>query len=239
MTVVEVRELYKSFRRLRVLKGLSFSAKEGEVVAILGPNASGKSTLLKSLLGLVKPDSGYIKILGEEVRENYEYKGKLGYMPQEPKFPHNITPNHLLRLVSKLRGFFPDENVERLKGLFRLEAFMEKPVHTLSGGTRQKINALIAFAFEPPILILDEPTAGLDPLSSSKLKDEILRLKEKGTTILLTSHIMSEVEELADRIILLIEGSLKVNSNVTELKRKLGASTLEKALALILEEEGV
>ena len=113
---------------------------------------------------------------------------------------------------------------------------MDRPVKLLSGGTKQKVSALIALTYEPSILILDEPTVGLDPVASSKLKEEIVSQKEMGKAVLLTSHIMSEVEELSDRVVLLIEGHLKLESSVRELKKRTGESTLERAIAKLMEE---
>ena len=235
---IEVKGLRKSFGRMEVLKGVSLTVESGEVLAILGPNASGKTTLLKSVLGLVLPDEGTIRVNGMNVREGFFYKEMIGYMPQDPSFPENVTPSELVSLISDLRGNFPKEEIERLIGIFSLNDHMSKPMKSLSGGTKQKINAVLALAFDPEFLILDEPTAGLDPISSTKLKEEILYRKHNGKGIILTTHIMSEVEELSDRVLFLIEGSVKVDMGVTELKEKTGEKTLERALARVLEGSG-
>lgn len=234
---IEVRDLRKRFGRMEVLKGINLTVESGEVVAILGPNASGKTTLLKSILGLVLPDKGVIRVNGVDVREGFLYKEMIGYMPQEPSFPENITPSELIALISDLRGIFPKEEIDRLMDIFSLNNHMTKPMKALSGGTKQKINAVLALAFDPEFLILDEPTAGLDPISSTKLKEEILSRKNNGKGIILTTHVISEAEELSDRILFLIEGSVKVDMSVKELKDRTGEKTLEKALAKILEEK--
>lgn len=236
MGKIDVKSIRKKFGKIEVLKGVSLSVESGEAVAILGPNASGKTTLLKCILGLVLPDEGTIRVNGVDVKDSFLYKEMIGYMPQEPSFPENITPLELVALISDLRGSFPKEEMERLIAIFSLNNHMGKPMKVLSGGTKQKINAVLALAFDPEFLILDEPTAGLDPISSTKLKEEILYRKQNGKGIILTTHIMSEAEELADRVFFLIEGSVKVDMGIGELKERTGEKTLEKALAKILEE---
>ncbi|NPA41844.1 MAG: ABC transporter ATP-binding protein [Aquificae bacterium] len=236
METIKVTNLKKRFRNVEVLKGVSLSVRNGEITAVLGPNASGKTTLLKCILGLVIPDEGTISVMGENTSEGYLYRRFIGYMPQEPNFPPNLTPRYLLELVADIRGFFPEQEVKRLVDVFKLGGFMDKPIGSLSGGTKQKVNSLLALAFNPEILILDEPTIGLDPLSSSKFKEEVLRRKDEGKTVLLTSHIMGEVEELADRVLLMIEGSIRIDSSVGELKERTGEKSLERALAKVLEE---
>ena len=236
MAEIEIRGLEKSYGKNRVLKGIDLDINSGEITAILGPNASGKTTLLKCILGLVIPSRGEIKVKGKNVSEGYDYKRFIGYMPQEPSFPENLTPEELIGLISNIRGAYPKESIERLAELFRVKDFFRKQIRSLSGGTKQKVSAIIALAFNPDILILDEPTVGLDPVSSSKLKEEITGKKKEGKTVLLTSHIMSEVEELADRVVLLIEGSMKIDSSVQKLKEETGESKLERAIAKLMEE---
>lgn len=233
MEVLSVRNLRKSFGKKEVLKGISFSMQEGEIVAILGPNASGKTTLLKCILGLNIPDSGDIRILGRET-STPQYRKLVGYMPQEPPYPENMTPSELLSLVSYIREEEP--RAEEYIRLFSLEEFMDKPLKHLSGGTKQKVNALVALSFSSKLLVLDEPTVGLDPLSSAKLKREILRRKEEGSSVLLTSHIISEVEQLADRIEFLIEGEIRLRGGVEEVKSSAGERTLEGAILKLLGE---
>ncbi len=236
MALIEVVNLKKRYKKNFVLKGVNLTIDGGEVVAVLGPNASGKTTLLKSILGLVVPTEGEIRVKGVKVTESFEYRKFVGYMPQEPKFPENVRVKDLIDLICDLREERPEENLKRLINSFSLEPHMDKLLKNLSGGTKQKVNAVLAFAFEPDILILDEPTAGLDPLSTTRLKDEILRSKEKGKAVILTSHVMSDVEEVADRIVFLIEGTVKVDGSVEEIKERTGEKTVERALAKILEE---
>ncbi len=236
MAEIEIRGLEKSYGKNKVLKGIDLDIYAGEITAVLGPNASGKTTLLKCILGLVIPSAGEIRVRGKEVGGSYEYRRFIGYMPQEPSFPENLTPEELIRLISSIRKVYPEDRIKALAELFKIKTFFNRQVRSLSGGTKQKVSALIALAFDPDILILDEPTVGLDPVSSSKLKEEIIRRKEEGKTVLLTSHIMSEVEQLADRVVLLIEGVKRFDSSVKELKEITGEDRLERAVAKLMEE---
>ena len=208
--MIEIKELSKSYGKLDVLKGVSLKIPTGSVTAILGPNGSGKTTLIKSMLGLVKPDAGSIYFDGEKINGSVEYKRKIGYMPQIARFPENLTVAEILRMVKDLRSEETDYD-ETLYHEFHLSRELAKPIRALSGGTRQKLSAVVAFLFRPKILFLDEPTAGLDPLSSSRLKDKILREKANGRTFVLTSHVMSEIEELADRLVFLQDGNIFYN----------------------------
>jgi len=232
MEAIKVENLQKSYGDRKVLKGISFTLNKGEILAVLGPNASGKTTLIKTILGLVIPDTGSITVLGENVKEGIGYKKKVGYMPQEPRFPENLTPSELITLISEIREdkYYTEELVEKLK----LTPFMDIPIRNLSGGTKQKVNALVAFSFKGEILILDEPTVGLDPLSSAVLKKEIIRRKEEGWAVLITSHIISEVEQLADRVLFIIEGEVKADYPVDYLKREAGTNSLEEALLKLM-----
>jgi len=231
--VLRVENLKKSFAGKEVLKGVSFSLKAGELLAVLGPNASGKTTLIKCVLGLVLPDEGRVTLMGKPA-EGKAYRKLIGYMPQTPPFPENLTPEELLLLVSRLREQEP--NAEELVRLFKLEPFMRQKIKTLSGGTRQKVNALLAFAFDAPLFILDEPTVSLDPLSSARLKRLVLKEKEEGKAFLITSHVVPEVEHLADRVVFLVEGKVVLDETVEGVKRKTGKTSLEEALLSLLEE---
>ncbi|WP_457624335.1 ABC transporter ATP-binding protein, partial [Persephonella sp.] len=169
--MVKVKNLYKRFGKLEVLKGIDLELKGGNVTAILGPNGSGKTTLIKSILGLVVPTSGEIYVKGENVRKNWNYRKYIGYMPQIAVFPENLTLKELINMLVDIRkeGYNPNMKEEIIEG-FKLEKYMDKKLKTLSGGTKQKVSALITFMFDPEIYFLDEPTVGLDPISSSFLK---------------------------------------------------------------------
>jgi Cu-processing system ATP-binding protein len=234
--MIEIKELSKSYGKLDVLKGVSLKIPTGSVTAILGPNGSGKTTLIKSMLGLVKPDAGSIYFDGEKINGSVEYKRRIGYMPQIARFPENLTVAEILRMVKDLRSAETDYD-ETLYHDFHLSRELAKPIRALSGGTRQKLSAVVAFLFRPKILFLDEPTAGLDPLSSSRLKDKILREKANGRTFVLTSHVMSEIEELADRLVFLQDGNIFYNGELQQMIHQTGEQKLERAIARILEGE--
>ena len=208
--MIEIANLKKQFGKTTALNDVSLSIGSGKVTAIVGPNGSGKTTLIKSVLGLVKPTDGSIKADEININDDFLYRNKIGYMPQAPRYPENLTISELLSLIKDLRE--PTENFEdEILSSFKLSADLDKPFKNLSGGTKQKVSAVIAFSFNPKILILDEPTAGLDPISSSYFKDLVLNEKKKEKTIILTSHLMNEIQELADEIIFLLEDNVSTS----------------------------
>lgn len=231
--MIRVENLTKCFGKLRVLRGLDLEIEAGKVTAILGPNGAGKTTLIKSILGLVRPDGGTIYLRGEPVGEGSRYRRAIGYMPQIPRYPENLTVREILEMIQDLRGESTDLDRE-LIGLFELEEQFEKPFKTLSGGNRQRVSASLAFMFRPDVLFLDEPTAGLDPVASSTLKDKVLREREAGRTVVLTSHVMSEVEELADTVVYVLEGTVYFEESVRTLLARTGEPNLERAMARVM-----
>ena len=233
--LIEIINLKKFFGKTEVLKNINLSIEAGKVTAIVGPNGSGKTTLIKSVLGLVKPLSGIIEVDGENINNNFTYRNKIGYMPQIARYPENLTANELLSLVKQLRNS-SDLNAGDLIKSFKLSDELEKPFKNLSGGTKQKVSATIAFAFNPKIYFLDEPTAGLDPVSSSFFKDLVLKEKQNKKTIVLTSHIMSEVQELADEIVFLLEGEIRFKGTIDSLLQNQKETKLERAIAELMNE---
>jgi Cu-processing system ATP-binding protein len=242
--VIRVESLQKSFGRLPVLRELSLTVPTGKVTALVGPNAAGKTTLVKAILGLVKPNSGRILIDDHEVGRDPVYRERIGYMPQHPAFPDNLRVHELLEFVDDIRGVGEGDETgpfDRAPGRALLETFelsesMDKKLGTLSGGTRQKVNAAIAFRYGADLLILDEPTAGLDPLARSRLKEVIHRERERGATILITSHVLSELRDLAEHVVYLVDGRVRVSSSVSDLLRETGAASLEQAVARLMSE---
>lgn len=234
--MIKIKGLEKSFGRLRVLRGLDLRIERGAVTAIVGPNASGKTTLIKVILGLTKPDAGRLVFDGQPLDGASQYRARIGYMPQAARFPENLSAREVIGLLKDLRGP-PADTDEELLRVFRLDTELDKPLRTLSGGTRQKISAVVAFLFRPDVLILDEPTAGLDPVASSLLKDKILHERDAGRTVILTSHIMSEVEELSDNIAFLLDGKVRFAGSTDEIKANTGQPRLERAIAHLLTAE--
>ena len=232
--MIEIHGLGKRFGSTSVFEGIDLRIRSGRVTAVIGPNGSGKTTLIKSILGLSRPDRGEIRFDGVRVNGDCSYRARIGYMPQAAHFPANLTAAEVLRMLADLRGPDGADRDEELAQLFGIDAQLAKPVSTLSGGTRQKVNAMCAFLFRPDLLILDEPTAGLDPLSSGILKDKILRERADGRTFILTSHIVSELEELADDIAFLLDGRVRFSGSVEELKRTTGQEKLERAIGRLM-----
>jgi Cu-processing system ATP-binding protein len=233
--MIVVKNLHKSFGRNQVLKGIDLNIRDGVITAVLGPNGSGKTTLIKSILGLVFPQEGTIEMNGLNIHNNWQYRKQIGYLPQIAKFPENLKVKELIRMISDIRG--NAGNPGPLIESFDLKQTLDKPLRYLSGGTRQKVNILLAFMFESPNYILDEPTAGLDPLSLIRFKELLISEKNKGKAILLTTHIVSLVEELADDIIFLLEGKIYFSGTIMELKSQQGSHTLDQAIATILTHQ--
>jgi Cu-processing system ATP-binding protein len=232
--MITMRNVGKRFGALDVLRCVDLEIRQGRITAIVGPNASGKTTLIKAILGLVHPDRGDVTFDGSVIGNELAYRQRIGYMPQSARFPEHMTGAQLIGLMMDLRGVTPAAVDRDLIDRFALEPQLAKPLRTLSGGTRQKVNAVLAFLFNPDLLILDEPTAGLDPLSSRILKDKIVRSREAGRTFLLTSHIMSELEELADDVAFLLDGRVRFAGPVHDLKVRTREFTLERALAKMM-----
>ena len=226
----------KRFGKLAVLDGLDLSIRPGRVTAVVGPNAAGKTTLIKILLGLTHPDAGQVLLDGAPVAGDGAYRARIGYMPQIARFPENLSGRDLLSLLTKLRGAGTATD-ESLIGELGLDAQLDKPLRTLSGGTRQKVNAVMALLFAPEVLILDEPTAGLDPIASSILKDRVLLERSRGRTVIIASHIMSELEELADDVAFLLDGRIRFSGPLEELRRRTRQSSLERAIAQLMVRE--
>ena len=204
--MVTIENLHKKFGKNQVLSGVDLTINDGGIFAVLGPNGSGKTTLIKSILGMVIPDKGNITVLNENIKKNSEYRHKIDYLPQIANFPSNLRVKELIKMIKDLRK--PTNKDEQLIELFKLEPFLDKKLGNLSGGTKQKVNLVLTFMFNSPLIILDEPTTGLDPISLIRLKDLIQKEKDKGKTILITSHIMSFVEEVADEIVFLLDGKI-------------------------------
>ncbi len=233
--MIEIKKLHKKFGKNEVIKGLDLTINEGGIFAVLGPNGSGKTTLIKSILGMVIPQSGIINLNGKTIKKNWEYRKDIDYLPQIANFPNNLSVKELIKMIKDLRSNNTNKDEELIK-LFKLEEFLNKKLGNLSGGTKQKVNLVLTFMFDSPLVILDEPTTGLDPISLIRLKDLINKEKNKGKTILITSHIMSFVEEVADEIVFLLEGNIYFKGTIPELKTKTNQPDFEHAIASILTD---
>lgn len=231
-----IKNLHKAYHRNEVLKGIDLELPDGRITAVLGPNGSGKTTLIKCILGMVIGQQGDIVLQGRNIKNDWLYRRDIGYLPQIARFPENLKVKELIRMVKDIRNQ-PSTDLE-LIGLFGLEQYLDMPLRNLSGGTRQKVNILIAFMFDCHYLVLDEPTVGLDPLALIRFKDLLLRKKEMGRAILLTTHMVSLVEELADEVIFILEGKIYFQGKLLDLKAQSHELSLERAIAGILMKEG-
>jgi Cu-processing system ATP-binding protein len=230
---IRMEGLRKRYGRRPVLRDVDVCFRPGRVTALLGPNGAGKTTLLKMLLGLVRPDEGTIRIGEQVVGADPDYRSEIGYMPQLPRFPENLTGRELAAMLDDVRGF-PGRPDDRLIREFDLEAELDKPFRSLSGGNRQKLNAALAFRYDAAVLVLDEPTAGLDPLAARVLKERVRAERDAGRTVVLTSHDLGQLEALADDVVFLLDGEVRFEGEFPELYERTGEETLEAALASLL-----
>ena len=207
MSILEIRSLSKRFGRVQAVKELDLRVQPGNIYGILGPNGSGKTTFMRCLLGLHVFQEGSLSVMGENVRHGPAYRRHIGYMPQVPGFPENLSVREIASLVAGVRKVKPD--FARGGGL-GIEAFLDQKWKTLSGGMKQKVNASLAVAFDAPLLVLDEPTASLDPASRLKLVDLLRAEKARGKCILISTHVLGDLWELADRLAFLREGRVRV-----------------------------
>ena len=232
--MIRIENLKKRFKKLQALDDINALFSKGQVVSLIGPNGSGKTTLIKSILGMVKADEGNIYVNGQPINGDPSYRSQIGYMPQIGRYPDNMKVGHLFRMMKNIRKVREAELDTDLLVKFNLVSIFEKPMRTLSGGTRQKVSAALAFYFNPDILILDEPTAGLDPLSSEILKEKIMQEKKKNKLILITSHILSDLDELTTVVMYLQEGKLIFLKDIKTLRNETGEDKLGKAIARVM-----
>jgi Cu-processing system ATP-binding protein len=233
--MIETKDLHVCYGKFEALKGIDLKLEKGQVIALMGPNGSGKSTLMKSILGLVIPDSGKILVDGKDIRDDYIYRKNIGYMPQIANYPENLKVKELFNIVKDIRSDFKTGDNE-LTEKFEINNIYEKNFGQLSGGYKQRVTASIAFLSDPEILILDEPTASLDPVSTEIIKTKILESKKQNKLIIISSHIMSEMDELADRIIYLLDGKVHLDIGVKEIKNGSGEK-LGKAITRVLQKK--
>lgn len=224
----------KWFGKLKALDDVSVTCAKGECIALIGPNGCGKTTLIKCILGMVIPHSGFITFNGKNISHDWQYRAKIGYMPQTGRYPENMTIGQVLGMMKNIRAQSNEQTDEELIHRFELKEIMHKRMRTLSGGTRQKVSASLAFLFNPDVLILDEPTAGLDPVSSEILKEKIIAEKIKGKLVLITSHILSELDDLVTQVIFMQEGKLCFHKNIASLREETGEEKLSKAIARVM-----
>lgn len=234
--MISITHLSKSFGKFKALDDVTLNFERGTTISLLGPNGSGKTTLIKSILGLVIPERGSIIINNDEIRSNVSYRSRIGYMPQIGRYPENMTIKQVIGMVKEMRKDSTVYDYELING-FGITAIQHKTMRSLSGGTRQKVSACLAFLFSPEIYILDEPTAGLDPLSSELLKEKIRKERAKGKLFLITSHVLSDLDDITSHIVYLQDGKVMFYNEVDELKRSTGEEKLNKVIATIMQQD--
>lgn len=212
MKVIEVLNLYKSFKiffsKKEVLKDISFSLNKGEIFGFLGPNGAGKTTTIKILIGLLNPDKGRVEILNSNPKDE-KIKNKIGFLPEMPYFYEHLTGEEFLDYTARLYGIKnKKERIEYLLKEVGLYNERKKSLRNYSRGMLQRIGIANALISDPEILILDEPLSGLDPVGRKEMKDLIYKQKKEGKTVFFSSHILSDVEEICDRIAVIVEGRI-------------------------------
>ena len=230
--MISFRQVSKQFGKVTALNSVNLDLSLGKSYALIGPNGSGKTTLIKALLGLVITTSGEIHFDGEVIKNKWNYRSKIGYMPQIGRYPDNISIGQVIDMMKNIRQ---SENIdEEIIAAFGLNKILDKRMQSLSGGTRQKVSAALAFLFPSPVLIFDEPTAGLDPLSVEILKEKILNERAENKLLIISSHIMNDLDELTTDIIYLQEGNIPYNRSIEDIKDITGEARLGKAIARLI-----
>ena len=232
--MIIANNINKQFGKLKALDNVSVTCNKGECIALIGPNGCGKTTLIKSILGMVVCDSGFITFNGKNILHEWQYRSAIGYMPQTGRYPENMTIGQVLDMMKDIRNNKDTTLDEELVIKFELKSLLHKRMRTLSGGTMQKVSAALAFLFNPAVLILDEPTAGLDPVAAEILKEKIIAEKAKGKLILITSHILSELDELITQVIYMQDGQLIFHKSIDDLRADTGQEKLSRAIAAVM-----
>ncbi|MES2872823.1 MAG: ABC transporter ATP-binding protein [Bacteroidota bacterium] len=231
--MIRIKNISKHFGKLTALNNVSTTCDRGECIALIGPNGSGKTTLIKSILGMVLPDGGSITFNGKNIAGNWQYREEIGYMPQIGKYPDNMTIGQILDMMKDIRNKNTALDEDLIRS-FSIDKLMDKRMRTLSGGTTQKVSAALAFLFNPAVLILDEPTAGLDPVASELFKEKIIAEKMNGKLVLITSHILSDLDDLVSRVIYMQDGNLVFHKSIEELRHDTGEERLVRSIAQVM-----
>ncbi len=220
MSVIEVNGFTKDYGFQRGVFDISFKVEKGEVFGFLGPNGAGKSTTIRHLMGFSKPQKGEVKILGMSSFENYDkFLNKVGYVPGEIALPTGLTGWEFLRMMQSMQGIKNEEQLERMLKKFELKDDVLKcETKRMSLGVKRKLAVVASFMSDPEVLVLDEPTSGLDPVMQNVFVEFIKEEKQRGKTILLSSHIFSEVDETCDRIAIIKDGKIVSEFIANDLK---------------------
>ncbi|WP_455098435.1 ABC transporter ATP-binding protein [Prevotella jejuni] len=231
--MITIKNLNKSYGKLHVLHNINLQLEKGQCIGFVGPNGCGKTTLMKCILGLATPQSGEVIVNGMNIQDNPSYRQHIGFMQQNSCFPENMSVRETFKTIEDVRS--TDVTLDKeLYEAYAIDKIAEKKTKTLSGGTSQKVNAALAFLFNPDILILDEPTASLDPLAANILKEKIV--KEKDKLVFITSHILSELEGIVTHIIFMEEGHILFFKPVDELLKETQQDNVSQAVMYYLKK---
>lgn len=219
MISVHLENLSKFYGKTVGIKEVSFDVHQGEVFGILGPNGAGKTTAIRTLLGLIRATSGSAMILGENaLTPNTELRKRIGYLPGIAATYDRYTARGYLKFMAEMRGLTLDSRIESLAR--RMELELDTHIHDLSKGNRQKVSVVQAFMHNPDVLFLDEPTSGLDPIVQREFEKLLQETRSRGAAVILSSHVLSEVEHLADRIAIFFQGRILVVDEIAALKKR-------------------
>jgi len=241
MKIVDIRNLTKSYGKNRGIRNLTFSIEEGEIFGFIGPNGAGKSTTIRTLLNFIYPTSGSATIFGKDIiRYSKEIRQNAGYLPSEVHYYDDMRVIDLLKYSS---SFYKQYKPERMRELAeRLQLDLNRKIEDLSFGNRKKVGIVQALLHEPKLLILDEPTSGLDPLMQNTFFEMLREERDKGTTIFFSSHILSEVQKMCDRVAIIKEGELvqvETIENLTKNNLKKITISLESLKQIDINLKGV
>lgn len=237
--MIEVTDLFKQFGERTAVNHVTFSVRGGETYGLLGPNGSGKSTVMRMMVGILQPTSGRISINGAS--EPLELKRLTGYVPEAAVLFDSLTPGEMFSFVASVRGVPQDEVDRRVRTLVRafdIEEYLEQFVGTLSFGTKQKVSLISALLHEPAALVLDEALNGLDPKSARIMREILQSYKDKGKSIIFSTHVLPLAEMLCDRIGLIYQGRLVAEGSIAELKGKAHEENLEDVFLKLTESKG-
>ena len=234
--MIEIKNLTKKFNNFTALENLNLSFTNGKSIALIGPNGCGKTTLIKCILGLNVIETGDILVGGKSVKEDFRYRKDIGYMPQIGRYPENMTIEQTVNMIRDTRNVKDADLDTELLDAFELTKIFGKKMGNLSGGTTQKVSAVLAFMFDPKIIILDEPTAGLDPLASEMLKNKIIKERNRGKLIIITSHLLSELDDIVSDIVFMNEGRVIVQQSVEDLMTEHKSERISESIISILKE---
>lgn len=239
--MIQVIDLVKRFKRITAVGGVSFKAGDGEITGLLGPNGAGKTTVLRMLYGLLSADAGTAEIDGIDVLKNrQDAQARIGALPDTQGLYERLTAREHIQYFGELRGLSKEEMRTRINSLIEqldMKEIADRRVAGFSAGERMKVNISRALIHGPQNVLLDEPTNGLDIMSTRKLREMLLALRDEGKCVLLSSHIMQEVSALCDRIVIISRGTVAASGTLDEIREAAGTDNLEDAFVYLAKGE--